>query len=212
VSKYDILFQIIEIYSPLIPLIILFIKRPKRSGWIILLTCYLVIYILLVYSANNLFGGKSNNIVYIILSALTLCFFALIFEQFFGKKFKVFNRTVIIIAVLFFIVNAIFWEGTFLFNSYSSAVANFILLWYCVYYYKLQLEKPQVIFVEKLPSFWIVSGIFIYSAGNFFLFSMFNSLTRDNPQFAYYAWDINIILILIMNSFFAKGIQCASQK
>jgi hypothetical protein len=209
VSGYQILFQFIEIYSPLIPLIIFLLKRQKRSGWTILLVSYLVIYISLVYSANHFFSGGNNNIIYIILSGVTFCFFALIFEQFlFSNKFKIFNRTVIIIAVLFFIVNAIWWEGTSIFNSYSSAITNLVLVGYCVFYYKLQLEKPYIIFVEKQPSFWIVSGIFIYSAGNLFLFSVFSSLTRYYPHLAYDAWNINIILILIMNIFFAKGIQC----
>jgi hypothetical protein len=209
VNKYDLFFRIIEIYSPLIPLVTFFLKRPKRSGWTILLVSYLMIYISLVFSANHFFHENNNNIVYIILAGITFCFFALIIEQFLSHKFKFYNRTVMIIIVLFFIVNAIWWEGTSIFNSYSSAVINLILIGYCVYYYKLQLEKPKVIFVERQPSFWIVSGILIYSAGNIFLFSMFNSLTRNSPAFAYYAWDINIILILIMNIFFAKGIQCS---
>jgi len=204
VTKVDIFFQFIEIYSPLIPLIIFLLRRQKRSGWIILLISYSVIYFSMIYAANHFFG-ENNNIMYIILSGVTFCFFALLLEQFLlSRKFKIFNRTVIIITVLFFIINAIWLEGTLAFNSYSSAVANLILVAYCIYYYKLQLEKPEIIFVEKESSFWIVSGIFIYNAGNIFLFSMFSSLTT----LAYELWDINIVLIFIMNIFFAKGIQC----
>jgi hypothetical protein len=210
VDKYDILFQIIEIYSPLIPLAIFIAKGFRRAPWIILLISYLVVYISLVYSATHFFYGKNNNILYIILSGCTFCFFAFILENFlFSPKFKIFNRTVIIIAVLFFIANAIWWEGTSIFNSYSSAMVNLVLVGYCVDYYKLQLEKPHIIFVEKQSSFWIVSGILIYSAGNLFLFSVFSSLTRNYPHLAYETWDINIILILIMNIFFAKGIECS---
>jgi hypothetical protein len=204
VTKVDIFFQFIEIYSPLIPLIIFLLRRQKRSGWIILLISYSVIYFSMIYAANHFFG-ENNNIMYIILSGVSFCFFALLLEQFLlSRKFKIFNRTVIIITVLFFIINAIWLEGTLAFNSYSSAVANLILVAYCIYYYKLQLEKPEIIFVEKESSFWIVSGIFIYNAGNIFLFSMFSSLTT----LAYELWDINIVLIFIMNIFFAKGIQC----
>ena len=59
--------------------------------------------------------------------------------------------------------------------------------------------------MEKQPSFWIVSGIFIYCAGNFFLFSMFNSLSRNNLVFAFYAWNINDFLILSYEYRFRKG-------
>jgi hypothetical protein len=209
---FQFFFQVIETYSPLIPLAIFFRNRVKKLGWAVLLVSYLMIYISLVYSANHFFHKKNNNIIYIILTGTTFCFFALILEQFLSFKFRFYNRIVMIIAVLFFIANAIWWEGISLFNSYSSAASNLILTAYCVYYYKLQLENLQVIFVEKLPSFWIVSGIFIYSAGNIFLFSMYNSLAQNHYFFTYEMWDINIILILIMNISFAKGIQCNSLK
>lgn len=209
---FNLIFRIIEGYAPLIPILFFFIRKSRRLIPTNLLISYLIIYFALVYIANNVLV-KNNIIAYIILSALTFCFFSLMLESFlFQTKFKFFNRTVMIITVLFFIVNAIWLEGTTLFNSYSSGLSNLILVAYCVYYYKLQLEKPQIIFVERQPSFWIVSGIFIYSAGNTFLFSIYSSLTRSDPDFAYYAWGINVILILIMNIFFAKGIQCNWRK
>jgi hypothetical protein len=207
------IFQIIETFSPLIPLIVFLAKRFKKFTGSKLLLLYLIIYIFLSFCANLFpFIHRSNILIYVIISILTILFFALILEQFLPQKFKMLNGIVISLTILFIIVNAIWGEGSSIFNSYSSVVANLVLVSYCVYYYKWQLEKPQIIFVEKVPSFWIVSGIFIYSAGNIFLFSMFSSLTRNNPGFAYYAWDINIILILIMNILFAKGIQCNWQK
>jgi len=214
VNEYRELFQIIEIYSPLIPLLVFFLKKPGKAVWTKLLVIYWLVYISLVYSATHFFsGGGNNHIMYIILFGLTFCFFSLILEQFLPQKFKIINRIIIIIIVLFFLINAIWGEGISIFNSYSSAIANLILAAYCVYYYKLQLEKPQISLVEKLPSFWIVSGIFIYSAGNTFLFSVFSTLARNNPHnIAYDLWDINILLTLIMNIIFAKGIQCVSLK
>jgi len=204
----DLFFDILEIFSPIIPLITVLIKGLKKTTWLILLVTYLVIYFILSAYAASL-RPKNNIVVYIVISILTFSIFALILEEFVKqKKFKIINRAVIIITVLFLIANAILGEGLLIFNSFSSGLTNFILVSYCVYYYKLQLENPQIIFVEKQSSFWIVSGIFIYCAGNFFLFSMFNSLSRNNLVFAFYAWNINDILILVMNIAFAKGIQC----
>lgn len=203
--------RIIETFSPLIPLVIFFTKKSKKTAWSSLLLYYLIVYTFLSFYAN--FFHLFNIVIYIIISILTFCFFALILEHFLPQqKFRTFNRIVIAITALFFVANAIWGEGTSIFNSYSSGAANLILMAYCVYYYKLQLEKLQTIFVEKLPSFWIVSGVFLYSAGNFFLFCMFNYLTLNYPVFAFYAWDIYIVLILIMNIFFAKGIQCNWEK
>ena len=208
--NYYLLFDIAETYSPIIPLSFFLIKRGKASLWSKLLLWYLIGYIVLSLYISYLKSLSKNNIVfYIIISIATFCFFALILEQFCQqRKFKIINRIVIPIAILFCIINAIWLEGSAIFNSYSSGLNNLVVTGYCIYYYKLQLENPQIIFVEKQPSFWIVSGIFIYSAGNFFLFSMFNSLTNSFPLFALHAWDINDVLILIMNVLFAKGLQC----
>jgi hypothetical protein len=221
VHIYHIIF-VIEPLFPLIPLITLSLKRSGRPAWIIYLRRYLVSYIILVALANSVYflgplwkeflGRANNSIVNIILSALTFCFFALLLEEFLSSKFKTINRTIMFIAVLFFIANTIWWEGIYVFNTYSAALANFILISYCVYYYKRQLQNLQTFFIEKQPSFWIVSGIFIYCAGNFFLFTMYNYLTFHNSNFAFYSWYINDFLLIVMNVFFAKGILCSQAK
>src|SRR3954447_11151628 len=120
----------VEVYAPLIPLLFFFIRKPKRSVWINFLISYLTVYILLVYSANHFILFITNNhIVYTVLFGVTFCFFALILEQFLLlQKFKFFNRAVIIIIVLFFVVDAVWGEGISVFNSYSSAITNLVLV------------------------------------------------------------------------------------
>lgn len=210
----ELLFDIIEKYAPLIPLSIFLFKRGKRSSWAILLCSYLITYFFFLSIYNvYIYDYKSNRgnniVVYIVVAILTFCFFALILEQFLQKNnFRIINRAVIVIAVLFFISNALWWEGTSTFNSNSAGLGNFILVCYCLYYYKSQLENPKNFFITRQASFWIVSGIFIYGAGNFFLFTMYKVLTKESPAFAYYSWYVNDIFILMMNIFFAKGLQC----
>ncbi len=207
-------FFVIETYSPLIPLITFMIGRFKKTRWVNILLFYLIAYVPLSAYANFLARQIKNNIIiYLMIGTLSFFCFALIIEEFLHlKKFKIINRIVIGFTILFFLVNAIWWEGFKIFNSNSSALSNLILMVYCLYYYKLQLDNPQNVFIEKQSSFWIVSGIFIYCAGNFFLFTLYNSLTKEYEGFALYSWRIATILILIMNIFFAKGIQCSLKR
>lgn len=221
-NKYSIInlvFEFIETCSPFITLIALFTHGFKKTKLFKLLLIYSITYFILSFYANYIFlfshsnfflrDVHSNIIIYIIISISSFCFFSLIIEQFINKKkFRTLNRIVITVAILFFISNAIWLEGTSIFNSNSSAIANIILIVYCIYYYKLQLEKPQNIFVERESSFWIISGIFVYSAGNFFLFNMYKLLTQSFNDFTFYSWYINDLFILVMNIFFAKGIRC----
>jgi hypothetical protein len=206
-----LLFGIVETFSPLIPLIIYFRKQPKKERWFIVLLIYLIVYVPLAAYSNVLQNQvKNNTIIYLIIGIITFCCFSLIIERILRKKkFKILNRIVIFLTILFFVVNALWWEGSDSFNSNSAALSGLILVAYCIYYYKLQLENPQNVFVEKQSSFWIVSGIFIYCGGNFFLFTFYHSLILDNENFALYAWGFVDLLILFMNIFFAKGIQCS---
>lgn|GEM_PF-5419366 len=204
-------FDFLETFSPLIPIAGLLIKRPRNVRWLVVLQIYLLLYIPLSAYANYLATHmRVNIVVYLIISAITFCCFVLVIESFFiHKSKKKINRVLIAVSILFLVVNALLWEGTTIFNSNSSALNNFILLLYCLYYYKLQIANPENAFVEKQPSFWIVSGIFIFCCGDFFLYALYNYLTLHHTDFARdYAWYFNDVLITIMNIFFTKGIIC----
>lgn len=210
----DAFFDYLEMYSTIIPLITFLLKRPKKSKWINVLLYYCITSIPLSMYANYLYYCNRNNIiVYFIIGLNSFCSFIFLFEDFLKqKKMTGVNRIVILFTFLFFVFNIIWGEGSSAINSASHAVGNSIILVYCFYFYKLQLQDPKNIFVEKQPSFWIVSGIFIYSGGVFFLFTLYHPLTLAYKDFANIAWDINDTLILVMNILFAKGVACASQQ
>lgn len=203
-------FDIIERYSTLLPLIVFFLKKSNKEVWVILLLVYLFLYFFFLSIFDPFIYDKPNNIVvYIIVAIFTFCLFSSILERILQqKKFAIVNRIVMVITVLFFLNNAIWGEGISAFNSISGGLANLIIVCYCLYYFKFQFEDPKIIFITNQPSFWAVSGIFIYSAGNFFLFALYNTLTIENSDFAYYAWYVNDIFILVMNIFFSKSMYC----
>lgn len=206
----DSIFRIIEIYAPVITIVAVFVKKFKKTKWVSFLLAYSFIYILLMFIGSL---HIRNILLYISCSAFAFLFFTLLFQQFLQQKFFfTFSNVLLILIFIFFIVNAIWWEGISTFNSNSSGIANLVLVSYCLYYFKLLLENRKILFIEKQPDFWIVSGIFIYSAGNFFLFITYNALTKSSPEFAFYSWRINDVIILVMNLFFAKGIQCNWQQ
>ncbi len=210
---YSIL-ELFETFSPLIPLVIYLIKKATKSKWIIILLIYIVAYIPLSAYANFLKSETRNNsLIYLIINIISFICLSLIIEDFIGKKkFKQLNKLMIIVVILFSAANLIWWDASTVFNSNSFAFTGLILICYCLYYYKLQLEKLQTLYVERLPSFWIVSGIFLYCSGNFFLFAFYHTLVTNYVPLANYAWYFNNIIILFMNILFAKGIQCNWQK
>lgn len=207
-----LLFFLIEIFSPLIPLIAFFLHRQKKARWLTVLLIYLLVYMLLLISAFILKWTHHSNIIsYFIVNIISFIAFGVIISIFLNKRFFFrLNLVIIIITTLFAIGNAIWLEKLEFFNSNSAALDHLILICYCLYYFKLQLKQPGNVFVEKQTSFWIISGIFIYSGGNFFFFAFYNFLTLSNQVLAMNIWYITDVLILTMNIFFAKGLKCNS--
>lgn len=203
-------FTLIEVYSPTIPLIT-YLRKPTKNRWTIALILYCIIYILLATYANFFPTVNHSNIFrYLLITIFSFVSFCLLIDLFIDKKkFSKINKLVIIATIIFSIINFVWWEGTSAYNSNSSAVASLILLIYCIYYFKLQLEQLKNTFIERQPSFWIVSGIFLYCGINFFVFTLYRPLTLTYEYFAHDAWYVTVIVILITNIFFAKGIQCS---
>lgn len=211
----SIIFPVIETFSPAIPLISYLVYKPKKAKWLFILLSYSILYIILIGYANYLKLMFYHNILfYFITSLISFISFALIVEFFLlSRRFTTINYLIIILTLFFSFANVLWWEGMRFYNSNSAAIINFILIIYCLVYYKEQLSKPQNIFIDKQPSFWVTSAIFIYAAGNFFLFAFYHQLsTMENWKFAENLWILPDVLILIMNIFFAKGIQCTSKQ
>jgi len=211
------IFPVIETFAPLIPLAAYLKHRPAKAKWLSVLLIFFVVDICLVAYANFTVGSLTYNIpAYVLITDISFLCFALVNGFFIkNKKFNRINCVVIILVILFSIVNFLWLEGSKYYNSNSSSLASLVLIIYSIIYYKQQLINPESIFIEKQPSFWVVSGIFIYAAGNFFLFTFYHLLSVEHGKdegFAEYIWIVVDCLILIMNIFFAKGIKCHPKK
>ncbi len=108
--------------------------------------------------------------------------------------------------LLFALINFIFIQGPFSFNSYSDYAGAIILLLYSLYsLYRLLKELP-VENIHQLPLLWISFGVLVYYAGTLFLF-LFN-----NYMLTYYlkthpsVWILHNILNVIKNLLFAVAL------
>ncbi|MFM9908292.1 MAG: hypothetical protein ACKVOW_03025 [Chitinophagaceae bacterium] len=73
----------------------------------------------------------------------------------------------------------------------------------CIYYFFEQMRHPNSLFIYSTAEFWIVTGILIYLAGNFFLFIYNSNLT--NAELDIY-WSINYVFNAIKNILFGLAI------
>ena len=211
------IFDGLEMFSTLIPLVMYFVVKPKMQRWLKYLLFYCTINIAFAVYATVLYSQQVNNIqVYL---AMNMVFFFcsilaidnLINQQSISKIIRV----ILPLTTLIFVANAIWGEGKALFNSRSITISNIIIIILCLYYYRYSLKtlivkhkNTEITFIEREPSFWIISGLFVYCGGIFFLYSFYSSITISAKDFANTAWNLNDVLLFIMNVSFAKGIKC----
>lgn len=220
-----------EVWAPLIPLAFYIFLKP-RARWIKPILIFLVIT--LVFSTaidiiwfRKRFGinpwfeknlwwwfdtdpetGKKdifkNTIFYNLNSFARLIFFSMFF-QYFYPVFKKLNRFVPWIFLILMIINYTWFENVKDFSSRQHSVEAAILLFYCLlYFYKATLDD-NIESPYSLPQSWLVSGLTLYTAINFFIF-LFYKYLMSLPEFKKYAveiWNVHNISFIFLNLFIA---------
>lgn len=85
-------------------------------------------------------------------------------EKITGKKFSLAFILTGCVFTLFCIIDISFWEDITVFNSNSAGVANLIILFLCMSYLLKLSKSDEILYFQRLPAFWIVSGLLIYNA------------------------------------------------
>jgi hypothetical protein len=171
-----------DTYMPLLTLFVyLGLWRKIRSTELLLLI-YLII--------NVIFGTITNVMGFYKINNLAYYHFYTLFEQWFISFYlirKTLNSRIpkafFLINIgftIFWVINILGWEPLNVFNSNTAVISNLILLLLCMYYMLDLSKKEEILYFQKLPSFWIVSGFFIYSALSVLIFAVYKYYVLQN--------------------------------
>jgi len=209
-----------EVWALLIPLAILLWRKNKATYLkpvkIYIITALIInIAIDLIAEYKVKWGFTSddllwnNNVLYNIGSILRLLLFAWYFNllrQPFMPRLKV----ILPFAFLaFVIVNFSFFEpfvprGDYEgFSSRLLATESALLLFYCLQYFIFLIIENKSTSLSRQPSFWLVTGLAIYVAVNFFIFLFYDYLIGATRNFAVNIWDVHNISFIIFCMFTA---------
>jgi len=148
---------------------------------------------------------QSNTFIYNLLSATRLITFSLFFILL-GQHFMPRIKKIIPFGfLLFMIINFIFYEQFFsvAISSRILATEAALLLFYCIQYFIFQLIESNSISLPKQKGFWVVIGLSIYVAVNFFIFLFYEYLTDSAKTFAVDMWDVHNAVHIILCIFIA---------
>lgn len=87
------------------------------------------------------------------------------------------------------------------FDSIPTVIECIIIIGFSMFYFYEQLKNPQSLFLYSTPHFWIVVGLIIFFAGNFFVF-IYAQSNSESVEFKNTFDLINTILSFIENILF----------
>ncbi|MBS1741724.1 MAG: hypothetical protein JST81_01710 [Bacteroidetes bacterium] len=149
--------------------------------------------------------NKINNLpvihVYTFLEGIVLMlFFLFLFNTPLLTKIL---YTLIIVFSAFCLLNSIFIQQIFAYNTYSRTLEALIIIALCLYYFTLQLQEDFQ--PGKYPGFWYVLGLFIYFSSSLTIFILSNQSFNLNRTFLLVMWNVHAGMLLLMYLFISKG-------
>jgi hypothetical protein len=195
------LFDWSEVWALLIPLAFLILYKPKHE-WVKPLKWYLLIALLLgividfIWYVNkyDLFNSRkghrwNNNAFYNLQSIARL----LIFSWFFalqGIAYKKLTRILPILFLIFTVILFVFFKPFKDLSSHLMATEAGLLLIYCLQYTYNIIKEEKSTIPTNHPPFWVVGGLTLYTAVNFFIFLFYNYLMNHSQRLKDYAVSI----------------------
>jgi len=151
---------------------------------------------------------NSNNYLYNLHSVVRFYLFSAFFIRLQQPVLKRLKRVMPWVFGLFVVLNFSLAENFFNYFNLSSrllALEAGILLFYCLQYYFYKVKEDQEIGINQ-PDFWVVTGLGIYVAINFFIFLLYNELSSYDIPFAVDIWTVHNLSYVLLQIFLAKAL------
>lgn len=179
---------------------LLFKSKSKQKSLKVIF--FYIVYCILNEGANfYLQSIRSEKTIYLfyaftIVEYTFFCYFIyLILHKSFVRKTIPFLWLALII---FDLINVIYKNNTFGFDSITSGIECIIILLLCISYLFIQLRGSNSLSIYSTFDFWVVITFLIYFAGTFFLYMLAQSMGRD-VSFQKQYFIINIAFNILKN-------------
>jgi hypothetical protein len=204
-----------EAWAPLLPLAV-WMRHKEQPRYL----KPVVLYVLFALVSNTLIDiswklrmlipapWNSNNWLYNLHSLVRLWLFSRFFillDQPFLQRLK---RTAPLLFLGFAVTDFGFFEHFFDYYTLSSrllAMEAGLLLFYCLQYYFYKVKEDEEM-GNSQPDLWVVTGLGIYVAINFFIFLLYKELAVYYTRFAVDIWSIHNLSYILLHLFLAKGL------
>jgi hypothetical protein len=183
------------------------LKLVRRADFAILFT-YLV-FTVLIKGYSNYLADKGYNNLYLY-HAYTLLEVILIipYLSLLNKGLERITWITTGLYIGYFILDVVFWEALAVFNSYSSSVASLLIAFFCFRYLKELASNDQVMYFQRMPSFWIVSGFLFLSVTGILVLATYKSPMLFDEEIRTKVWYMQQAADVIKYILISIGIIC----
>lgn len=197
------IFAYASIFSALIPLTVGLIRFKDRAFELKLL-CILSLLgfcLDLIPIPKPIFSNEAANTFLI----MEFCTLLLIYARLLNLQSRIWLILATIIYFTIFIAELYFSSKTEI-NSYSLTYTSLLFLFFSVRYFYFLLRDLPTDKIQRLPMFWINTGVLIYFAGGLFLFAMRNYLIEAFHDNQTMYWSFHNFLNIVKNLLFAVAL------
>ncbi len=150
--------------------------------------------------------GVNNMPLFHVYTLLEFLLIFLIYRIYYNKKNLGFVGLLGGGTILYIIINSIFIETIFTFNSYakmveSAALIFLSMIWFMNVFREMKIEK-----LSEHPMFYISTGVLLYFSGNFFIFTYYNVVADQDWRLMNEIWNIHSVLNIVFNLLLATAL------
>lgn len=199
-----------DTYMPLLALVTYLLLWNKIGKQELILFCYLVLNVVLFYITNVMAQKGIHNVFlyhfYSLAEMGLISYYILI-----GLLKKPLKLVVVLVGAYFilWLLNILYLERLTEFNSNSLTLTNFLLLLLAMYYMLELSKKDEILYFQRLPTFWIVSGFLVGCAISTLSIVVYRFFSLEGRKVeAELAWVIVAVAIIIKFALITIGLLC----
>ncbi len=200
--------SLISSFSVILPLLLAIWKYHRLNPIQKKLSYLLILFSITELIANILWYQKLNNLpVYHFYTIIEFLCIISIYKDALHKIYP--TRLFIVLAVsfsLFCVVNMLFFQSLFMFNSNATTVLGILVISLSLSYFYALLKEVKYTLLERNPMFWLNAGFLIYFSSNLLLFFINNSMFTKADEVSYLVWGLHAIVNFILVIFFTIAI------
>jgi hypothetical protein len=195
--------------SIIIPVITAIVKWRKWDNAFYFIFLYLCFSLAANIASHIMASNGINNMpllhVDTIVEMLLLGFFFIkLFRQ---RRMRQLVRSCLALFCLFNIINFLFIQSIYQFNTYPRPVGAILIISFCLaYWWQGNFEQVAEEKWTDIPTNWIISGMLLYFSSTMFLFTFSNYLIHQfSKQANIFIWNLHAAIAMLMYLLFTVG-------